>query len=371
MPAEYLIYLKKSSGKVTAVLDTFLALERARTVNAVGLASFTVPYNFIPTSLLAVDDIVEIWRSVEGGRFYLDGGTTWFVRAIQKTLSSDGFLGLTFTCVDAMDLLARKIVAYAAGASQADKTGPADDLIKDIVSENLAAGATDTARQLTPYLTIDPNLSLAPSVSKSFSRRNLLTVCQEIAKASTVAGTYLAFDMVRDFSKPAGWIFKTYTGQRGVDHRDSSRRPVILDPENFSIIELSRTYSWVELKNSVYAGGTGVAGARLIGTASDPASIGLSPFNLSEAFQDGINANSAGEVAIEAQNLLRNLRSKKTFSGRYADTPAIVYGRDFGWGDFISATVDRESLDYRLDADNIQVSGGLETVAVMLRSEIQ
>ena len=95
---------------------------------------------------------------------------------------------------DFMDILNRRIVAYKTGTAEAQKTGAADDVLKEYVDENLV-NATDTDRNLPARLgfSIQADLGNAPNIDHGATFGNLLTVCQDIAQKSAEAGTVLRF----------------------------------------------------------------------------------------------------------------------------------------------------------------------------------
>jgi hypothetical protein len=116
----------------------------------------------------------------------------------------------------------------------------ADDLLKTIVRDNMGSAAPDYrgqyGRQLTTALfAIQANLTQAQLVSKDFAWRPMFPVLQEIAQASTQAGTYLCFDVVaivagllnlEPTSISAGWI----TAGRAVITRSSWTRKWVTSP---------------------------------------------------------------------------------------------------------------------------------------------
>lgn len=370
MGASYQLNYRNFSGTQIASLSNFLSMRMRRVVNGVGELELTLPYNVISGLGVRVDDLIEVYRSPGTGLgMLLEGETVWLVRSWTKSVDSDGYQSLTIAALDAIDLLKRRIVAYPAESSQAQKTDQVDDMMKEIVAENFGSSVTDTLRNVAAYISIDPNLTAAPSMSKAFSRRNILTVFQELAEASCVAGTYLAFDLVRDFSKGMGFTFRTYTQQRGTDHRASAPIPVIFDPLNFSVIEVTKEMNYMEMKNSIYAGGMGEKDARLIGTAKDTDSISLSGLNLVEFFQDAINAATQSAVDTEAKATLREHRAQRTFVARQMDTSSLMYDRDYKFGDYVTSVVDDDILDVRLSAVDINVQNGLEQVVVLMRTD--
>jgi hypothetical protein len=154
----------------------------------VGSLSISLPYSkyasllYDLTGELIPDRRIEVRRSINGALPYLDGETVWFVRYASDNL--DGIL--TLQAQDTMGLIARRIVPYAAGTSQASKTTPtaADDLIKTVFKENAGSSVTDANRDLSTYISVQANLTLGQSVTKNFAWQQLLSTLQAMAQDS-------------------------------------------------------------------------------------------------------------------------------------------------------------------------------------------
>src|SRR3990172_11852280 len=198
--AEYQVALLDQYGIVLTQLEVFSSLDYTRIVNSVGSLVVTIPniydqYLFSGTDIIR-DNRIEVYRRIGGGSFYRDMETQWLAVKGNKILNERGERLTKITCVDLMQLLTRRIVAYNSGAAQASKTDQADDVMKAIIRENFGSLATDTSRSWLTYLSIEANFGLGQSISKAFSRRKVLTVLKELANASYQAGTYVAFDIV-------------------------------------------------------------------------------------------------------------------------------------------------------------------------------
>lgn len=374
MAEHQLTFRNSASGLLLTVFDAFVSLDMARSENNIGALTLVLPSlydNFIfAGDDVALDNRIEVNRSINGSSFYLEGETQWLVRHAQKILTADGQRLTKVYAVDAIELLTRRIVAYAAGSAQADKSATAaDNLVKAFVRENLGSLATDTARDLSTYLTVQANLTLAPTIAKACSRRNVLEVLQEIAMASAIAGTYLAFDIIAVTS--SSLEFRTYIGQRGIDHRASSGAAVFIGPDFGNMSDVVRGYDHLDEWTYVYAGGQGEGEARSIATASDTVRIALSPFNRIEKFIDSRQTSDVitGALQDEADQALRDGRSRKTFTGQFIDTPACLYGLNVSYGDYVTAQFDNESINCRMSKVNIKIEDGKETINIRLISD--
>lgn len=374
MTADYDIRLLNQSGdQVLAVFDGFFGLDYARVVNGVGALSIVVSSAYdgliFTGNDIVPDNRIEVRRRVGAGSFYLDTETQWFVRNAQKTLSDKGERLTTVQCQCANNLLHRRIVAYAAGSAEAEKTDEADNILKAVVRENLGSLATDADRSIATYLSVQADLALAPSISKAFSRRKVIDVLQEVALSSYQAGTYLAFDIVAP--TPTTLEFRTYINQRGIDHRwPISTAPLLFGPDFGNLTDVIRGYDHTEEVTYGYAGGQGIGTTRAMGTASDAVRIAQSPFGRIEKFSDARQTVSASVLADEADMIVKSGIPRNTFSARIVETPATIYGLQYGFGDYVTAVFEGESIDARIERVRVRVRNGEETIDAQIKGNI-
>ena len=178
--ARYNINLLSSTGTLIKNLSAFSMLQWARAVNKVGVAELWLPAKLIPSpSFLAVDQVLEIERN--GG---ILNETAYFLRFVEYYQQEDGTEMVHLLGYDLNYLLDGRIVAYAAGSSQGDKSDYADDMMKEYVDENLV-NPTDTDRD-TPNITVASDKSLGPSIDMAMARDNVLRALQDIAEVARV-----------------------------------------------------------------------------------------------------------------------------------------------------------------------------------------
>jgi hypothetical protein len=325
----------------------FARLEYVRAENSMGGMNLLVPMGDYQYEDFSTNQILEIWFEV-GGSLQLLNETAYFLRDWELQ-SFGGEQLINLFAYDANWLLASRIVAANAGSAQAEMTDYADDMMKAIVEDQLGATAV-AGRDLSSWLTIAGNLSDSQSISKAFSRRNLLTVCQEIADAGTSAGTRTYFDVVR--TGIAKFAFRTYTGQRGQDHGRSSGdiRHVSEQAGNFDDIKFGTYHS--EEKNYIYAGGQGEEDAREIVEVSDSDRIADGyPFNRCEGWVDARHCDTTALVTAEANAGLAEGEPKQIMTGRIIDTDDMKYAVHYGFGDIVSA----EAFGFNVDCHVSQV----------------
>jgi hypothetical protein len=343
--------------------NAYTRLELGYREKQIGWLTLDLP-GFLSRDVFPIDGLVRVERSIDGAPPYLEGDRAWLIQKVTYLVGAQGTVTTRVVAVDGNDLLRRRIVDYNADTANTDKTDLADDMMKEIVRENFVS-ATDTTRNLSSTLfSVDADVGAAPSLTKAFTRREVLAVLQELAEAATLAGTYTTFEVVWT---GAAFAFRTWTGQRGVDHSGADR--VLLGPAYRNLTDVEDTDDATEEATRVIAGGQGEGADREIARADDATRQGASPYNLIEDFSNQNNTADATQLADEADSLLQLRRPRRVISGTFVDTPGATYGRHFGYGDLIVAEVNSQSVTCRVDAVHITVSGGREQVDIRLRSE--
>lgn len=336
----------------------------------IGVLEATLPISF-NMALLLEDGRVGVWRAINGRPPYLDNGVIFQIRTIKYRST-----GTTIIAYHATKLLARRIIAYAAGSSYTTKAATfADDLIKTFVNENMLAGivgadrdGVETYADVSAWLTKQANTSQGASVAKSAARRTLLDVCTELAQASATAGTYLTFEI---FAPTESTLeLRTYAGQRGVDRRVGTASPIILSELRGNLANAELTVDYDGTNSFIIAGGQGEETNRLIGTAFDSIRAGQSPFGRNERFWDASNVATQAAVDDEADAQLRQSRPLIYMTGKLVETPGLTRGIDFDLGDIVSAEVPQTGTlyDFRIDMIHESITADGRTIDCGLRS---
>ena len=374
--ATYEIWLTDVYGNLTAIIEEYKSLDMARKVNEVGTLELIIPSRY-QRYLFGVDTRIEVWRRVLNRVPYLEGETVWFIRSIEEFTDTDGIEFIKLVAYDANHILGRRIVPYNAGNSNlnADKVQEADDMMKAIVRENYGALALDTERDISAFLTVSEDQTLAPQVYKSFSRKVVLDVLKEIAETSYQYGTYLAFDIVYNPSDKK-FTFRTYIGARGTDRTVTSGRQSLivgLDYGTLSRVSVEKNYE--DSYNYVYAGGASIGDIRAIYPSSldpcacDESSISLSPFNRIEFFENASDTDDLDELKDAAYAALDAGRMRAKFNGELQVGTSITYGVDIKFGDKVTAEYKDERYDTWVDAYSLRIEGSSDSIDISLRSE--
>lgn len=357
MAAEHEILLADAFGNNLAELATIIQSARAtRVAGAVGVLELTLPWEKLPDDFFQRDHRIYWSRGVAGRSPSLLNETWYLIRKRAARQIQGGTYLRSIWAYDLNTLLARRIVAYAANTSQAKKSAAGDNMIKAVVRENLGTLATDTARNLSAYIAVQADLTAALTTSKAFSWRDLLPVLQEIAATSTEQGTYLTFDMVA--TSRTGIEFRTYTGQRGVDHRRDSTSPIVFSPENGNLADAELIDDWSEEATAVYAGAQGERSRRNVQLQLDQERINTSPFNRVERFLNATHIGQSDTAGAndEAYAGLRDGLPLTMLTGRVSDQPDTTFGLHYGWGDRTGAGFTGRRFNTRLDAATITLN---------------
>lgn len=357
--------LKSVVGDPIQVLP-FFTLDYARSVSSVGNMTITVP-STIGYQRLAVDNRVEVWRSIEGGVNRLDMDTAWLVKAIKLSYDEMGKSYWEITLQDMKVVCHSRIVAYNQETSGALKTALSDNLMKAVMRENFGSGAS-AGRNIASYLTIQADTSLALSISKAMEYRNVDEVFGEVIEASLSTAKPVYFDIVMTGSSGNTPEFRTYINQRGSDRRSTQSGGIFLSPKRGNVGAFSVTDNYAEECTFIYAIGPGNLGARMIATASDATRIARSPFGRIEKSTQGSNSPVTASLSEEALSELAMSRSRKVVEGTILQNSRFLYGRDWGFGDRLTFKPTGEwSFDVRVDATHVSVSQQKETIEAYFR----
>lgn len=330
MGTSYSVTIASNTGQFLTELMP-VAGEYTLAERSVTMLSLTLPPT-VPINFLQKDGRIQVRRAVDGAPPQVDGNATWLIRRRQQVLQGRERL-IKVWAVHANDLLRRRIVAYAAGSSQAAKAGAADDVIKAIVRENFIT-PTDAARAWSG-LTVQADASAGPSIDKAFSRQNVLKVLQAICDTSSALGTYLGFE-VRTFG--ASLVLLTYVGQRGTDRRIGTSNYIRVSPASGAISESSLDEDWTDEITYMYSLGQGLEADRQIGTAQNADAESLSPFGRIEGGYQANQATTQAQLDDEAASALYDQRARVNYEARAQEAPGFRYGLNYSWGDLLTVT---------------------------------
>lgn len=368
-PAVVEIFLCDPTGVRIDCLDYVTDYSYAQTINTPAPFSLRLPSKF-DRKKIKLDNIVEIWRGFGPGTLKLD-----YCGFLRDWKFGDE-MGVDYTDLfgwSTLYLMPGRVVARTGGW-----TGAADDLQKGIVKDELGSDAA-AGRDLTSVgggFTIQANLTDGQTSNKVSSWRNVLELCQELSDESAQLGTELYFDIVPDVSSAVtgalAFQLRTFTDQRGSDRTWDSSKPVFIGKEwgNFQNGEYGEYHS--DEINYVYALGKGEGYSRKLAEVSDTARMGLSIWNRREGIKNASQATYSDitQVESEANAYMYENRPKFFFGGDIVETPAFRYGRDWGFGDRVTAIYAGIQKDAMIKSVLVQRdSSGQENITARLEIE--
>lgn len=283
------------------------------------------------------------------------------------------------------DLLTRRNVLYFPGSgflvtpstatrvgeihSYTYKNGPADDMMKEYVDENLGPAATNIRRLRSgtwPNFTVATASSLAPTYEGENGFKGVMEAVQDISNSKHVDFTVELVSM-----NPPTFLFVTYYPQLGTD-RSTGRDAVVLSPVRQNVKTLDYTYSRTEEANvAIVLGqiteyhpvGDPLYPNQLVTFRSYYVASSLratdSPWRDIEVVKDAKLDQSDASLQSSADEAMNLLQGKESVTVQLLQGSSLQYGRDFSFGDKISVSYLGRNFTKRVVGVTID-SGGEE-----------
>lgn len=365
----YSIQAADAYGHHQSSLITIDQLQAARAVNSIGSATLVVPDEFDP-SFFKRDMRFKIYRRAYSGPRYLLGNTVWLGRKFTQSVTGKFW---TISLKDANSILERPIIAYPAETTYAEKTilqgedDAADNLMKAFVRENLGTDAVDTLRDRTAYLTVEENKGLGATVEKTASYAKLFPTLQALANDSAARGVNLYFDVLHHIDEKL--IFKVYKDYLGADLA-TGPKPAYFGPQFKNLTDVELEWNYEDEHTVCYAGGMGTGAARLVVTQKDDARILSSPWGRSEFFIDVNDVDVDTVLQSEAYADLYKHTPKISLTANAIDTPGLLFGRNYFYGDRVLAAVGNLQFTCLISAFSVRYERNKEDLTVKLQGEL-
>ena len=360
MPNSYEIRVYNQVMQLQVIIADYYSLDYALKVNEITPLTLEIPDSYWTS--FGKDYQIEVYRNMDGGNLGIDNFSRWFVTSIARNDQNV----MTVKASDAKVLLTRRHVLFTAGSAQASKTATAaDDIMKTIILENFGASSVRTYANISTLLTIQANQTAAQVTSKSFAWQEVFSTLKSLADDSTGRGTYLAFDVVAPAAGNQLLDFRTYTICRGVDRSAS----VTVSPELGTMSNTTYTLDWSNEKSFIEVGGQGEGANRQLATLTDTVRIGSSLWGYNELFLDSRNTSASAQLTGEAQSEMWARRRIQKLEGDILQVGTYLYGRDYGFGDIISAQFKGQTFTGR--CDQLQVSstpGAPDVITIKFQS---
>lgn len=346
------------TGARVALIDTWESLHLERTVNNFDNMILVLDGNDPKIRHFTLDAILEVRRRL--GR----PGSDWYTEAIllhrtpSDQVTETGRYLFTSYSRGLVDLLRRRSILYFANIAQTLKGGPADDVMKEIVNENVGPGASSALRRSNTYYTaplrgleVAPNQSLGPEWKGAMTWKNVLDILQDIATASGVD-----FDVLR--TGPTTYTFATFWPQRGQDRTENTL--FSLRYENMT--DVTVTKSRTEEATVAIVLGQGTEASRNVVIRGPTAAASESPWNIIEATRDARNEPTLADMQSDGDQALEELKAQENFEFTPLQTNTRQYGAEYHLGDKIKAEFRSSIITKKITGVTIEVKEGKEDI---------
>lgn len=348
-------------GNQLAKIEQAIRWQFVRTANDLGWFNLTL--GKVDPRLLSVDNLLEFYRTPLGSAPVLMG--VGFLRSWVYGEDPTGSVSVELNGPDQMDLLNRRIVAYVEETAMWDK-GPdyADDLMKDVVSENMGPTSTDPwynrgRAYPASHFSIAPKESLGRSDTQMVIQfREVLAVLQDMADYSSwpssddaFIGTPVWFDL--DYIGPAEFMFRTWVPIRGIDRTlGTNVAPLVFSRQAGNLSNPRLRFDYSDEVNIAYGLGPGTGDNRMVDPENDVPRERLSIWNLQEGVAPAQEEDTLIGVAVRAYHKMQEKRPHVIFEGELVDTPQTRFGVDWGYGDIVAVRFQGMEFDGRVDGYN-------------------
>lgn len=371
MPVTYEFWLSDDRGRRIALLKNIAFASYTRAVAGLGTLQVGLPFRPFASQFnpyFSPDWRVEVWRSAAYG-VPMRNEDVFMLRKPQIYMrAQDGMEMIVFYGRNGIDLLKRRSIIQLPGTSYTEKTDLIDDMMKAIVREQMLygsaldkSGTVDNDRAWPQgEFTVQGDVSLGASVTRSFAGRNVYDVLKDLRNSSmqlnlTDPEIYrIYFDVVpiwlntQNLASAAlqGWEFRTYINLRGGDRTLG----IEFSAEHENIHAPEYSISYLDEVNSVIVTGNGRGSSQVSETVTDTIRVGASRWNRVEKVISASNEASAAGLQNVGYGELGKGRPKEELNVTFlnteggSNTPRSLYGLDWDLGDKVRVNVARKQF---------------------------
>lgn len=369
MSHEYQLRLYDTTGTQVAIFDDWNSVYFFNRVSDYGYHTISIDGNDPRASLFTLDSIVQVLRRD------LAQGIDWYseYEAFHRTgvysVSDRGKALFSSYGRGYEDLLHRRAIlwrpgdiAIARGAEGEFQSGPADNVMKQYVRENLDVLAQTSNGRLADGnisgLTVVADTGAAPTWEGRRSFKNLLDVLQEISAAMSVDFQIL-------WGGGTNFTFSTFYPRRGTDRTGAgAAAPVVFALDRANMSEPYLTESRMEEITVVYVAGQGEGVNRTVVERVNSGEIGQSPWNRVETVHDARNESTTAALEAIGDGHLLEHGFDKHLSYQILQSADTVYGRDYFIGDLVVGRFHGTDENRKIVGVEITVADGTEDIRV-------
>jgi hypothetical protein len=346
--ANYEIWHTDDRGNRLELINMVGEFSLTMTVGDVGWWTGRLPYDIDRFyNNPRIDRRFHIYRTPEGGVPELLAVT--FLRKWATTLDASDLKTMSMEAADTNEMLKRRIIAYAAGSSEAEKSGSASTAMYELVNENLLTGAASSRNIADLGVTIGEDTGDGTTIGLgSLSYTNLLSALQTVVQN---AGNDVFFRMYPN--TPNLFVFEVKPDQIGRDRTTSGDYGLLFGADFGNVTNAELAYMYDAEENVVY-NNRGLS-------SDDDDAIDASIWNRREGYTSGLQR---GIQVTQAR------RGRRMFQAEINSTPVAPFGGN-GWrlGDKITVSHLGESFDCLIQSVQIQVDGrGQESITARVEA---
>lgn len=374
--SEYIVILRDQTYSRVALFDSWKTLSYSKEVNGINSYEFSILSSDERTDLFELDGLFEIYRAVPGCGVPFYREFIGFHRAVRESVSDSGESIFTSIGVGLNDLLARTIINYPPETIKSYKDTVAETAMKEYVEENCGASATiannrEYSGVLQDFL-VDTDTASGPAWEGDRAWENLLDVLKDIARFSQID-----FDVDWDELSET-FIFKTYSGQFGVDRtytnmdpstglNESGNSPVVFSLDLGNLSNITRNFDRISESNVVTVTGEG-DGATVEVQVRSSTAVTDSPWNRREVCRPKSGYES--EMQIFGDETLEELSAKDVLDFVPLMQPSCLYGKHFFLGDKVTISFRNVNYSKRIFSISNSISSSKEGIR-MTFSDLQ
>lgn len=369
--ATYDIWLVHPSEDAYLVVDGLRTLKYVRGFGSEGAVTLAVDH-LIPRAYLHRDTLMLVWRYPLGPG---GGGRLEMLSFLMKWEYRSDEAG-DWTILEGPDqnhLLRRRIIAYAAGSTEASTSSAVDDAMKQVVRENLGASAVAGRNLSAVGLTVQPNQTLGTAVNKAFAWRPLINVLEELNAMSWGDDNPVWFEIIAkgiDADGVPQLVFRTVTRDGLVDRTGEGATDAVAFSQALGNLQNPvLEYNYWGVANYVYGGGPGQeADRRIVEVSASDASS--SDYSRTEIFYDTRNSDDTDAAVGDAANeALGQHRARRRFTADLLDTRSARYGLDWDLGYKVPAEAFGETFNGIIKTVEVTFDLSGETVKATIENE--
>lgn len=387
--AAYELWLTDDAGRRIGLIKKPFYFSYSRTT--VGFGSLELGMSYAELLTMASpyflpDRRVEVWRT-PGRGYPLRREDVFLLRKPYIYTRDDSVQAIRFYGRNGVDLLARRFVIQNAGSAAAKKTDEIDDMMKAIVRQQMLYGSAldensavdNTLAWPQNEFLVAADVSLGPSVTRSFEGRKVLDILNDLRDASfqlnleSSTSRKIYFDVIpydvsglsTTFSSPLGWQFVTFADQRGTDRTTGQEFSLA----NNNIKAPSYSISHLEEVTAVTVKGQGTGESRSYQRVEDASRMAASRWNRVHVVLSASNEPSSSGLTAAGNSELAQGLPVEEFPvtvldvPESRDTPRSLYGLDWDLGDIIPVSYAGKQFNVELRTIHVSVDeNGQETI---------